>query len=86
MDFETKELPRVYGYISREENKLYLDLFETGIPKSLSSFGDSKYVKELLFFPIQKDTLSVEVIFKTDVTLDVFYLTNPGRLVIDIKK
>ena len=85
-DFETNELPRVYGYISREENKLYLDLFETDVPSSLSSFGDSKFVKELLFFPIQKDTLSVEVLFKSKVTIDVFYLSNPGRLVIDIKK
>ncbi|MAF76866.1 MAG: hypothetical protein CME63_00570 [Halobacteriovoraceae bacterium] len=85
-DFTTKELPRVYGYISRDENKLFLDLFETDVPASLTSFGDSKFVKELLFFPIQKDTLSVEVIFKSNVTLDVFYLSNPGRLVIDIKK
>lgn len=85
-DFTTNELPRIYGYISREENKLYLDLFETDIPATLNSFGDSKYVKELLFFPIQKDTLSVEMNFKSKVTLDVFYLTNPGRLVIDIKK
>ena len=85
-DFTTNELPRVYGYISRSENKLFLDLFETDVPASLTSFGDSKYVKELLFFPIQKDTLSVEVVFKSNVTLDVFYLSNPGRLVIDIKK
>ncbi len=85
-DFETNELPRIYGYISSEENKLFLDLFETDVPATLSSFGDSKFVKELLFFPIQKDTLSVEVLFKSKVTIDVFYLANPGRLVIDIKK
>ncbi len=85
-DFTTNELPRVYGYISRDENKLFLDLFETDVPATLTSFGDSKFVKELLFFPIQKDTLSVEVNFKSKVTLDVFYLSNPGRLVIDIKK
>ncbi len=85
-DFTTDKLPRIYGYISRDENKLFLDLFETDVPASLTSFGDSKFVKELLFFPIQKDTLSVEVNFKSKVTLDVFYLSNPGRLVIDIKK
>jgi len=85
-DFSTKELPRIYGYISRDENKLYLDLFKTEVPAILNSFGASQFVKELLFFPIQKDTLSVEVNFKSKVTLDVFYLSNPGRLVIDIKK
>lgn len=84
-DFQTKELPRVYGYISSQENKLYLDLFSTDVPDTLSSFGDSQYVKAVNFFPIQKDTLSVEVLFKKNVTLDVFYLSNPGRLVVDIK-
>jgi hypothetical protein len=85
-DFTTDKLPRIYGYISKIENKLFLDLFETDIPAELTSFGDSKFVKELMFFPIQKDTLSVEVVFKSKVTLDVFYLSNPGRLVIDIKQ
>ncbi len=84
-DFETKELPRVYGYISSKEKKLYLDLFSTDVPDSLNSFGDSKFVKAVNFFPIQKDTLSVEVLFKKNITLDVFYLSNPGRLVVDIK-
>jgi len=85
-DFSTNQLPRIYGYISRNENKLYLDLFKTEVPAVLNSFGDSKFVKELLLFPIQSDTLSVEVNFKSKVTLDIFYLTKPGRLVIDIKK
>jgi len=85
LDFTTSELPRIYGYISRTEKKLYLDLFTTDLPPSLDSFGNSKYVQSVNFFPIQKDTLSVEVIFKKNVSLDVFYLSSPGRLVIDIK-
>lgn len=84
-DFTSAELPRIYGFISSSEKKLYLDLFETDLPEALSSFGDSKYVESVNFFPIQKDTLSVEVLFKKNITLDVFYLSNPGRLVIDIK-
>jgi hypothetical protein len=85
-DFKTKELPRIYGYISKERRKLFIDLFETSMEKDLSSFGNSKYVKSINFFPIQADTLSVEIIFKDDVSLDVFYLQSPGRLVIDLKK
>lgn len=84
-DFKTEQLPRIYGFISSPEKKLYLDLFTTDLPDALSSFGDSKYVKSINFFPIQKDTLSVEVLFKKNITLDVFYLSNPGRLVVDIK-
>ena len=85
LDFSTNELPRVYGFIASKEKKLYLDLFKTDLPSSLNSFGDSKFVDSVNFFPIQNDTLSVEVLFKKNMTLDVFYLSNPARLVIDIK-
>lgn len=85
LDFVTSELPRIYGYISGKEKKLYLDLFTTDLPDAISSFGNSKFVKSVNFFPIQNDTLSVEVIFKQNVTLDVFFLKSPGRLVVDIK-
>lgn len=85
-DFETSKLPRIYGYISKERKKIFIDFFETSMDQSLSSFGNSKYVKTINFFPIQADTLSVEVIFKDNVSLDVFYLESPARLVIDLKK
>jgi hypothetical protein len=84
-DFTTENLPRIYGYISGNNKKLYLDLFTTDLPDALNSFGNSRYVKSVNFFPIQNDTLSVEVLFKKNVTLDVFYLKSPGRLVVDIK-
>ena len=84
-DFTTENLPRIYGYISGNNKKLYLDLFTTDLPDALNSFGNSRHVKSVNFFPIQNDTLSVEVLFKKNVTLDVFYLKNPGRLVVDIK-
>ena len=84
-DFTTENLPRIYGYISGKDKKLYLDLFTTDLPDALNSFGNSRYVKSVNFFPIQNDTLSVEVLFKKNITLDVFYLKNPGRLVVDIK-
>lgn len=85
-DFETKNLPRIYGYISKKRRKLFIDLFETSMNKNLSSFGNSKYVKTINFFPIQADTLSVEIIFKDDVAIDVFSLQSPARLVVDLKK
>ncbi len=84
-DFKTNKLPRIYGYIDGKSKKLYLDLFTTDLPDALNSFGDSRFVKSVNFFPIQNDTLSVEVLFKKNVTLDVFFLETPGRLVVDIK-
>lgn len=85
-DFSTSSIPRIYGYISMSERKLYIDFFKTAVPASLASFGNSKFVESINFFPIQKDTLSAEVLFKKKVSVDVFYLKSPGRFVIDIKK
>jgi len=85
-DFATSQLPRIYGYISQERNKLYIDFFETEMSKSLGSFGNSKYVEAINFFPIQEGILSAEVVFKSRVSVDLFSLESPGRLVIDLKK
>lgn len=85
-DFETSEVPKVYGYLSASEGKLYLDFFDTGLGDSVSFPGNSKYVKNVNFFPISKDSLSVELKFRSSVTADIFYLSNPGRLVVDLKK
>ena len=84
-DFATKKVPRVYGYISTNDRKLYLDLFDTQLLSNFGSFGKNKFVKSVNFFPIQKDSLSVEIVFKKNVSLDVFYLESPGRLVVDIR-
>lgn len=85
MDFETSQVPRVYGHIATAEKKLYLDLFDTQIKGAIGSFGNSKYVESINFFPISQDTLSVEIHFKQSVSVDIFYLDSPGRLVIDVK-
>ena len=84
-DFGSDKLPKVYGYISSSEKKLYLDLFDTKLLESFSSLGKNKFVESVNFFPIQTDSLSVEVLFKKNVSLDVFYLESPARLVVDIR-
>lgn len=86
VDFTTAKLPRVYGHVSSKDKKLYLDLFDTDMTGTVSSFGNTKFVKAINFFPITEDSLSVEIIFKENVSVDVFYLTSPARLVVDIKK
>jgi len=84
-DFKTKKIPKVYGYINSANKNLYVDLFDTRVVKGINSFGKTQYVKTINFFPISKDSLSVELKFKEKVSVDIFYLDNPGRLVIDIK-
>ena len=84
-DFSTELPPRIYGNISGKNKKLYIDFFNTSLKDEFASFGNSKFVKEINFFPIDKGMLSLEITFKKKVNSDVFYLSSPGRLVIDLK-
>lgn len=84
-DFKSDKIPKVYGHINATNKNLYVDLFDTKILKGIDSFGKTKYVDAIKFFPISKETLSVELQFKEKVSVDIFYLDKPGRLVIDIK-
>jgi len=85
-DFNTNEIPKIYGHLSSNDGKLYFDLFNTTINSKIGSFGTSKFVKDLNFYPITEDTLSVEVKLKQKANVDIFYLENPGRMVVDIKE
>lgn len=85
-DFKTSKVPRIYGYISAKERKMYIDFFETSLNPDIGSFGQSQYIKAINFYPINDESLSVEVEFKEKITLDIFYLDSPGRFVVDIKE
>ena len=84
-DFSTNKIPRIYGHYSRSNKKLYVDFFNTDLSTEIGSFGNSPYVKSINFFPIEKDDISLEVILKDKASIEIFYLSNPGRLVVDIK-
>lgn len=85
-DFTSPQPPRIYGHISSDEKKIYLDLYKTNLNKAISVIKDVKYIKNVDFFNLDKDNLSVELSFKEKVSFDIFYLNDPGRLVIDVKK
>lgn len=85
-DFMTDTPPRIYGHISSAENKVYIDFFKTGVLKNVDSFGRSELVHNINIFPVNKESLSVELKFKSKSSVDIFYLESPGRVVIDVKK
>jgi hypothetical protein len=85
-DFEISNPPKMYGHISKNKKKIYIDFFNTTLNKEMSSISKIKYVKGVDFFTIDKKNLSVEVNLSDSVSYDIFYLSNPGRLVIDIQK
>lgn len=84
-DFKTKAVPRIYGHISKARKKIYIDFFSTSMGDKLSSFGSSHFVEKIDFFPVTPESLSVEIKFKKDVTVDMFHLKSPGRFVIDVR-
>lgn len=86
LDFNGASVPKVYGYFSSQEKKLYIDLFSTNLSKDLKTITKTKFVDKIHFFPIEKDHVSVELRMSSSANVDVFYLENPGRIVFDLKK
>lgn len=85
-DFSSSKPPRIYGHISNKEKKVYIDLHKTSLNRTIEPVKNVKFVKNVDFFNLDKDNLSLELSFKEKVSFDIFYLENPGRLVIDVKK
>jgi hypothetical protein len=85
MDFSTNQVPKIYGNISSEDKKLYLDIFDTTLAKDFKSVSNTRYIEKINFFPIESNHLSLDMKLKGKVIADIFYLENPGRLVIDLK-
>ena len=85
LDFTGSKPPRIYGHISKREKKVYIDFFNVSAGK-MDGIRNVKFLKEVNFFNIDEDHISAELSFKQNVSFDIFYLVNPARLVIDIKK
>lgn len=85
IDFSSSNIPKVYGHISSDEKKIYIDFFETSLAKDIQTIAQTKYVEKIAFFPIEENFLSVEFKLKHKSSADIFFLENPGRLVVDLK-
>lgn len=85
IDFSTAQVPKIYGHISSDDKKLYLDIFETTLAKDFKSVSNTRFIDKINFFPIESNHISLDMRLKGKVSADIFYLENPGRLVIDLK-
>ena len=85
-DFGSKGLPETYIYLSSKEGKINLDFGRTKLQSPIKPFFSSDVIKEVNFFPLAEQTLAAEIFIKKNVPVEVFYLKNPTRLVIDFKK
>ncbi len=85
IDFNSTQIPKVYGHVNSLEKRVYIDFFDTTLAKDLVSITSTKFVEKVNLFPIESNYLSMEMKLKSKVNADIFFLENPGRLVIDFK-
>lgn len=85
-DFTGQMPPKLYSFMDKDNKRLYIDFFKTALGGGVGSFGNSQFVKSIDIFPMEENQVSMELNFKNDVSVEVFYLENPGRLVVDVKK
>ncbi len=84
IDFNTPAVPKLYGHITANK-KVSIDFFDTSIQTSQPNMKNSKFVKSIDFITVDGKTLTMEMSLKGKSSFDIFYLTDPGRLVIDIR-
>lgn len=85
IDFNTQTIPKVYGNISGKDKKISVDLFEASVSTEQPNLKNSKFVKSIDFISVDGKTVTLEINLKSKASFDVFFLENPGRLVIDIR-
>lgn len=85
IDFNTSSIPKIYGHISVKDKKMSIDFFDTTIQGQIAQLTNSKNVQSLDFISVDGKALTLEMMMKGKTSFDVFYLENPGRLVIDIR-
>lgn len=84
IDFSTPTVPKLYGHIT-ENKKLSVDFFDTSMATAQPQMKNSKFVKSIDFINVDGKSVTMEMDLKGKSSFDVFYLENPGRLVIDIR-
>lgn len=84
IDFNSPGVPKLYGHITANK-KLSVDFFDTSIQTSQPNMKNSKFVKAVDFITVDGKTITMEMSLKGKSSFDIFYLENPGRLVIDIR-
>ncbi len=84
IDFTSATVPKLYGHISADK-KISVDFFDTSIQTAQPQIKNSKFLKSVDFVSVDGKTITMEMSLKGKSSFDIFYLENPGRLVIDIR-
>jgi hypothetical protein len=76
----------LYGHISADKKKVFIDFFNAVPKEGLAQTLSTPFLESFRMWQIEKNMTSVELLFNEKYLFEVFTLSNPARLVIDIKK
>lgn len=85
IDFNSPSVPKLYGHISPKDQKISVDFFDTTVTTTQPQLPNSKFVKSIDFISVDGKTITMDMAMKSKASYDIFFLENPGRLVIDIR-
>lgn len=85
IDFDSSTIPKIYGHISPQDKKISVDFFETKVVTSQPQIKSSINVKTIDFINVDGRSITMDLSMKGKASYDIFFLENPGRLVIDIR-
>ncbi len=85
IDFNSATIPKLYGHISPKDQKITVDFFESNVVSNQAQLKKSKNVKTIDFINVDGKSVTMDLSMKGKASFDIFYLENPGRLVIDIR-
>jgi hypothetical protein len=85
VDFNSPTIPKIYGHVSAKEQKLTVDFFESSVATTQPQLKNSKNVSNIEFLNVDGKSITMNILMKGKSSFDIFYLENPGRLVIDIR-
>jgi hypothetical protein len=85
-DFGNKSISNIYGHISPTKKKVYIDVFNVKPRTDFNRINNGKFLDSMDVYSLDKNNITFELNFKKNYSFDIFYLTNPGRLVLDVKR
>jgi hypothetical protein len=85
IDFNTPSIPKIYGHIASKGDSISIDFFESSMGTNQAQLKNSQKVKNIDFINVDGKSITMDLTMKGKSSFDIFYLENPGRLVIDIR-
>lgn len=86
IDLTGNSLIGLYGSILPNKKKITMDLMQVSKSESLASAIKGKYLQSVDIYLIEPKLMTLEMNFDAVYSYEIFYLLNPLRVVVDVKR